>query len=261
MAILVCLVLAIAFSFALRVPIKKAPWLFYLLAVAVDVLVIWGEALGVPAWLNRTFVTANGRCLFAFGLFVVVMFIGVLPEGSRARRWLAPIRAELSVIASILAVGHVVRYLGVYSMRVLTSPGALANGTIASFVVALVIAVLLVLLAVTSLRFVKRHMGARGWKRLQRLAYPFFVLIYVHVGLIMARPALAGAENAIVSLAVYGVITLAYVVLRLLRWRCDARKSEAGGAGSASGTSRAGKAVAAGTSGAGKAAARMSSEG
>lgn len=221
MLLLVCVLLAVAFSFALKKPIKKAPWLFYLLAIAVDVLIIYSPQLGLPQWMWKTVVLANGRCLFAFGLFTVVMFLGALKDGSKAKRWLMPIRPELSIIAGILTVGHMVRYVNVYSLRVITNPASVANGMLLSFVVALVLAVLLVVLTVTSFKAVKRAMSAKAWKGIQRLAYPFFVLIYAHVLLIMLRPATMGAQTALVSLVVYGVIVAAYVVLRLLRYRDD----------------------------------------
>ncbi len=219
--LLICVLLAVAFSFALKVPLKKAPWAFYLLAIALDVLVIFAGQLDAPQWVYRTLILANGRCLFAFGLFTVVMFIGVLKDGSKAKRWLTPVRAELSIVASILAIGHMVRYVNVYSLRVITNPSSVANGMLLSFVIAMIITVLLALLAVTSFKVVKRHMNARVWKNIQRLAYPFFVLIYAHVLLIMLRPALAGAQNARVSLVVYGVIVAAYAVLRIARWRAS----------------------------------------
>ena len=179
--------------------------------------------LDAPQWVYRSVILANGRCLFAFGLFTVVMFIGVLKDGSKAKRWLTPVRAELSIVASILAVGHMVRYINVYSPRVIASPSSLANGMLLSFVIAMLIGALLVLLAVTSFKVVKRHMSARVWKNIQRLAYPFFVLIYAHVLLIMARPALQGAQNAQTSLVVYGLVVAAYVVLRLRRHLSERR--------------------------------------
>lgn len=219
--LLLCVLLAVAFAFGCKVPLKKAPWVFYLLAIALDVLVIFAAQIDTPQWMYRSIILANGRCLFAFGLFTVVMFIGVLKDGSKAKRWLTPVRAELSIVASILAVGHMVRYINVYSLRVITSPSSMANGMLVSFVVAVLIAIMLVLLAVTSFKFIKRHMSAGAWKNIQRLAYPFFVLIYAHILLIMLRPAMAGAANARLSLVLYGIIVVAYVVLRVLRWRAS----------------------------------------
>ena len=221
MMMLVCMLLAFAFAVGLKKPIRKVPWLFYLLAVVVDVLVIYGSKLGFPQWFYASVVMANGRCLFAFGLFTVVMFIGVLKDGSKLKRWLTPIRAELSIIAAILAIGHMIRYVNVYSLRVISSPASVNNGMLFSFVVAMLIAVMLVLLTVTSFKWVKRHMNAKVWKGLQRLAYPFFVLIYAHVLLIMLRPLLTGAAGATMSAIVYGVVVLLYVALRLKRFAED----------------------------------------
>ncbi|MFR1639160.1 MAG: hypothetical protein ACLSVD_08270 [Eggerthellaceae bacterium] len=55
---------------------------------------------------------------------------------------------------------------------------------------------------------------ASGWKSIQRLAYPFYVLIYVHLALFLAPSALAGKETAVVSLTVYTVVMAAYVLCR-----------------------------------------------
>ena len=112
---------------------------------------------------------------------------------------------------------------GVYSPRVIASPASMANGMIVSFAIALVLAVLLVILTVTSFRAVKQHVKGLTWKNVQRLSYPFFVLIYAHVLLIMARPALQGAQNAQTSLVVYGLVVAAYVVLRLRRHLSERR--------------------------------------
>ena len=221
MMMLVCMLLAFAFAVGLKKPIHKVPWLFYLLAIVVDLLVIYGSKLDFPQWFYANVVMANGRCLFAFGLFTVVMFIGVLKDGSKLKRWLTPIRAELSIIAAILAIGHMIRYVNVYSLRVITNPVSVTNGMLFSFIIAMLIAVMLVLLTITSFKFVKRHMNAKVWKGVQRLAYPFFVLIYAHVLLIMLRPLLTGAAGAMTNAIVYGAVVLLYVVLRLRRFAED----------------------------------------
>ena len=92
-----------------------------------------------------------------------------------------------------------------------------------SFVVSALITVLLVLLTITSLSLVKRHMGGGTWKGIQRFSYPFFGLIYVHVLFMMIRSAMSGGPDAIASIVVYGVILLVYVVLRLRRYAEDRR--------------------------------------
>lgn len=215
--------LAILFVFVFKKAIRRAPWVFYVLAIAVDAFVLVSPQLDLPVWVRETVVLANVRCLFAFGLLIIVMYTGVLRDGSRLKHWLLPIRSELSIIATILAASHVVRYLGVYSPRVLSSPVAMENGIVLSFCVAVVLTCLFVVLGVTSFGLVKRAMGARRWKLIQRLAYPFFALVYVHVLLVLARSALSGGTSARVSVVLYGCILVVYAILRIRRFLEDRR--------------------------------------
>jgi methionine sulfoxide reductase heme-binding subunit len=72
-------------------------------------------------------------------------------------------------------------------------------------------------LLVTSFQVVKRRMNAARWKGVQRLAYPFYLLTYVHLVLLLAPSAFAGRDTAIVSLVVYTVVVATYAVLRVRR--------------------------------------------
>ncbi len=214
----VALLAAVLFVAVFKRPLRKVPWVFYIVAVAFDIFVIASPGMALPVWLRQTVVAAQNRCVFAFALFIIVMFIGVLKDGTSLKKWLLPIRAELSILAAILTVGHVVRYAGIYSVRVLENPASLYNGVLASFAVSAVLVVLLAVLTVTSFGFAKKAMGAKGWKRLQRLSYAFFGLIYVHVLLIMLHSALNGGTNALVSIVTYGVVLAIYVGLRVRRY-------------------------------------------
>ena len=81
----------------------------------------------------------------------------------------------------------------------------------------------MVVLWVTSAQRVKHAMKAASWKRVQRLAYPFYVLTYVHLALLLMPSAVAGNEVAVLSIAVYSVVMGAYVVLRLRKAAADRR--------------------------------------
>jgi len=73
---------------------------------------------------------------------------------------------------------------------------------------------MLLILGVTSLGFVKKHMHARMWKRVQVMAYPFFLLTYVHLMLMLAPSAMIGSTASIVGILVYSVVFAAYLALR-----------------------------------------------
>ena len=79
---------------------------------------------------------------------------------------------------------------------------------------------------ITSFQVVKHGMKALTWKRIQRLAYPFYVLTYVHLALLLMPSALVGNTVAVVSIAVYSAVMGAYVVLRSAKALAD-RRAEA----------------------------------
>lgn len=209
---------AVAAAFALRNPIKKAPVAFYVLAVAVSVLFIAAEFFPMPRAVWSALFLLVQKCMLALALFAVVMLIGVFSRDSRVGRWLRPIRAELSIIAWILSLGHMAVYLASYLPRL----GGVNKGAVMiSFVVALVLFALLLVLGVTSFNVVKKRMKKDTWKRVQMLAYPFFGLVYLHLMLMLLPPALHGGVAAQVSVAVYSVLFATYALLRVRRAMID----------------------------------------
>lgn len=98
-------------------------------------------------------------------------------------------------------------YLASYAPRL---GGAMGANVLSALVVALALLVLLLVLGVTSFGFVKKHMRTESWKRLQRWAYVFFGLVYMHLMLMLAPAASRGGEAALITVAVYTVVFGAY---------------------------------------------------
>ena len=96
------------------------------------------------------------------------------------------------------------------------------NVTVA-FGLAIVLFVLLLVLGVTSFNMVKKRMKTESWKRLQRLSYVFFALVYAHLLLMLLPSALHGAAAPQANVAVYSVVFVGYFVLRLVRFALDRR--------------------------------------
>lgn len=215
MDFVVALVLTAVLSVALKKPIKKSPLLFYGLAVALVAVLLAGTSGLVPgSWWKFT-VPLVQQCMLSFALFAVVMFVGCLPDGWKVTQRLRGIRSELSVTVFILCFGHMVPYIAPYATRV--ASGTADGATAVSFAMALVVGALLVVLGVTSFAAVKRAMSTAKWKQLQRLAYLFFGLVYVHLVLMMAPSAIHGAAGAVLSIAAYTVVFGAYAVLRVTK--------------------------------------------
>ena len=202
-------------ALALREPLKRCPVAFYALACAVVVVFLAGaNGLLSGGWWKPAIVLVQ-RCMVALSLFAVVMLIGALPKGGKLDAWLRPVRAELSIVACILCLGHMCMYLAPYAARAVA--GTMGAPMLASFVVAVVLFVLVLLLGVTSFGFVKQRMGGRAWKNVQRLAYPFFGLAWAHLMFMLAPAASKGGEQALASVAIYSALFALYLVLRLFR--------------------------------------------
>lgn len=225
MDFLAVLAVVVAACLALRNPIQRYPAAFYVLAITVDVVFLAGLSGLLPRELWTALLLPVQKCYLALALFVVVMFIGVLPRAGRVSSWLRPVRAQLSILACLLAAGHMAAYLTSYVPRLAKGldNGSLNDNVVASLFVALVLLALVVVLGATSLSFVKQRMRTATWKRIQQLSYPFFVLVYAHLAMMLGPAASNGRESALGSMAVYSAIFAAYVVLRVVRAVLDRR--------------------------------------
>jgi DMSO/TMAO reductase YedYZ heme-binding membrane subunit len=216
MSLLISLILVLAFALLLRKPIKRFPALFYLLAILICSGGIYFTIASNPNQIVRTLAFAVQKGHLGFSMFALVMFIGVFERGSSVRRMLNPIRAQLSIIASILILGHLIPYLRNY-LGMMGSLFSLNVNLIISIVIAFILLILLFVLAATSFDAIKQKMSAVSWKKIQWFAYPFFGLIYFHLLGFLLIPALHGSLNSLINLVVYSVLFISYAVLRIKR--------------------------------------------
>lgn len=220
MSLVVSAVVVTAFAFAFRRPIAAHPAAFYVLAAAIAALGVHFTWNPVASDAVRAFAFAVQKGHVGFSMLALVMFVGVFAECSRARRALAPIRGELSIAGGVLIAGHFILYLASYA-GMLGSFGALKPAVAASCLIAVVLLALLAVLFVTSFPQVKRLMGAKPWKRVQMLAYPFFALAFAHLLGFFAVPLANGSPRAQVMCALYAAVFLAYAALRVRRRAID----------------------------------------
>lgn len=219
----IILIVSVAAVFALRNPLKACPVAFYVAAIAVDVLYMYGVFFGLPRAVWSPLFVLVQKCELALALFTVVMFIGCLNREGRAYRWLKPVRSELSIVAWFLSLGHMAVYLESYLPR-LVGGAAVSGNVVGAFALAVVLLALLIVLGVTSFAFVKRRMSTASWKKVQKLAYPFFVLVYVHLLLMLLPSALHGGLAAQAAVAVYSVVFIGYGLCRVGRALADRRE-------------------------------------
>ena len=210
----IALVICCAFSYACAGLLKKAPIPFYIALAVVGTLFSTGVVGQYVPALNMALVPYLRRASIAFGLFSVVMFVGTLPDDHHVRTRLAPVRGPLSLLGFILVVVHVAGYAATYWASLAT--GAAAPWVVFGLVVGVAVALVLVVLAATSVSAVRKAMDAAVWKRVQKLAYPFYLLMYVHLAAMLVPSSLMGG-NSLANLVVYTVVVAAYALLRLAK--------------------------------------------
>lgn len=216
MAFLVTLACSFVAVLLLRKPIAKAPLAFYALSAATVVACVASTAFGMPRFVWAALFVLEQKCILPLALFTIVMFVGCFSKESFVSRCIRPIRAELSIIAWILSLAHVAVYVRGYVPRILGGD-ALAGNVAVSFGVAVVLLALLLVLGVTSFHVVKRRMSTALWTKVQKGAYAFFGLAFVHVSLMLAPSALQGGRAAQASIAAYVVVFALYACLRIAR--------------------------------------------
>jgi DMSO/TMAO reductase YedYZ heme-binding membrane subunit len=209
------LVLSILIVVLFRKAIKKVPWLFYLLALALSALLIVGNSLSFPSWFREYFLFLLQSNNLAMGLFTIVMFAGVFKEHSALRKALIPIRAELSIIASLLCIGHIANYGSSYLEQLLSPTAGMPASRLGATLIAFLLVVVLVPLVITSFKAIHARVTLKTWKRIQLLAYPFYLLIFLHMFFYLLPPAMAGSLSALISLLLYLALGIAYLVLRV----------------------------------------------
>ncbi len=215
MRLLAGLVIAIVFTAVFRVALRKVPVVFYLLAFLCDALLIASSYLHVPPWFSEYVLFMFQSNTLGMGLFTIVMFTGVLDNALPLKKVLVSIRAELSIVASILCIGHAVKYGDSYLNQILGAATTMPAARLAATLVALILMLLLIPLAITSIKRVRAKMSPRSWGRLQKLAYVFYALIFVHIMLYLIPSSMGGGVTATVSVYAYLVLGLLYAILRV----------------------------------------------
>lgn len=217
MIFLLSLVLAALFIWGCAKPLKRHPVPFYIAATVIALAVLGCTIAGVtfPAWFQNWIWPIVSRSAFSTALFAAIMWTGALPNGSKAIKHLMPIRGELSILACILTLGHNVSYGLTYFRFLFTQPAMLPANQLAAAICSLVMICIMLPLFVTSFKSVRKKMKASNWKKLQRLAYAFYALIYVHVMLLTVPAALQGRSGYLLTVLVYSVVFLGYAACRI----------------------------------------------
>ena len=205
MLLIISLVLAVAFVFLCGKVLKKHPILFYSGAGIITIVL----AL-IPALFRRG--------SLATAIFIIVMYTGALKNGSALMKKLIVIRGELSIMASIMILCHNIFFGKIYFVRLLTSASTMPVTQFLAAIASLLMLVIMIPLTIMSFPKVRKKMKPKLWKRLQRFAYVFYALIYIHIFLLTYSSAQARRGDYALSLILYTIIFGVYLVMRVRKY-------------------------------------------
>lgn len=219
MIFLISLCLALIFTLVCGDRLRKNPVPFYIGTILISLLSIfaaWSD-LAMPALVEKWIIpiVAGGGLTGAF--FVIVMYAGAFPNRSIGAKTFIPLRGPLSIIASINGLAHSVAYGMSYYKKALNGFSELSTSLIVFIVLSTIMTLIMIPLFITSFVSVRRKMKATAWKKLQRLAYVFYALLFIHVMMLMVPPALKGSKGYDITVFVYVFIYLSYLVCRLAK--------------------------------------------
>ncbi|MDU5560292.1 hypothetical protein [Anaerococcus vaginalis] len=205
--------------------IKKYPVIFYLGIYAWTGFVVYYYNMGFdrnfPTWFNEYFMKIFSRGIFATASFMIVMFLGTITKHNDFSKKLMAIRGEMSIMASLLVFSHNIIFGLRYFPILFTNPSSMPTRQLIASIITIFLLLMLIPLFVTSFKTVRRKMKAKSWKNLQKMAYPFFIGIYVHVMVLYS----SNWKENMVGVVIYTLIYLAYIILRLRKRNIKMQKS------------------------------------
>lgn len=217
MLLIISLIIVSLFIYFLKDSLKKHAGIYYIGAAVISIAVFLIGFLPMPLFLKNNILGIFAKGSLGTAMFVAVMYAGALPKGSKLIAPLMKIRGELSITAAILVLCHNFTYGMTYFRMLFTKTSLLSATQLAAAVISLVLIAIMLVLTVTSFPSVRKKMKAKKWKQLQRTAYVFYGLMYVHIMLINIPYARLGLGTYIANVVIYSIVFLGYAAMRIAK--------------------------------------------
>ncbi len=215
MLLIISLIIVALFIYFLKDSLKKYANIFYIGAAVISIAVFLLEFLPMHLFVKNNILGIFAKGSIGTAMFVVVMYTGALPKGNKLIAPLMKIRGELSITAAILVLCHNFTYGMTYFRMLFTKTSLLSATQLAAAVISLVLIAIMIVLTVTSFPSVRKKMQAKKWKQLQRTAYVFYGLMYVHIMLINIPYARLGLGMYVANVVIYSIVFLGYAAMRI----------------------------------------------
>lgn len=217
MLLIISLIIVSLFIYFLKDSLKKHAGIYYIGATVISIAVFLIGFLPMPLFLKNNILGIFAKGSLGTAMFIAVMYAGALPKGSKLIAPLMKIRGELSITAAILVLCHNFTYGITYFKMLFIKPEALSATQLTAAIISLVLIIIMIVLTVTSFQAVRKKMKAKKWKQLQRTAYVFYGLMYVHIMLINIPYARLGLGTYIANVVIYSIVFLGYAAMRIAK--------------------------------------------
>lgn len=217
MLLIISLIIVSLFIYFLKGSLKKHAGIYYIGAAVISIAVFLLEFLPMPLFVKNNILGIFAKGSIGTAMFIAVMYAGALPKGSKLIAPLMKIRGELSITAAILVLCHNFTYGITYFKMLFIKPEALSATQLTAAIISLVLIIIMIVLTVTSFQAVRKKIKAKKWKQLQRTAYVFYGLMYVHIMLINIPYARLGLGTYIANVVIYSIVFLGYAAMRIAK--------------------------------------------
>lgn len=221
MLFIISLVIALFIAFCLDKPLKKFPAAFYVTAAVLTVasVAVTQSDITISSRFVRDYVIGIfSRGALGAAFWAVVMWTGALPNGSAPIKKLMPVRGELSITAAVLTLAHIITFGMQYIKNLIdgrTGSGDAYRDFVITCILSISMTLIMLPLTIMSFKAVRKKMNAKTWKKIQRLAYLFYAMIYIHIMVLFVPKAQKGREGYFLSVLVYSAVFIGYAVMRL----------------------------------------------
>lgn len=210
--------------------IKKLPYVYYLIFGSIAIITSIYEILRITSNMKLdgfllTIEKISMRGLISISFFILVMYAGALNSKWSITKKLLSIRAELAILGSITMLPHGIIYFARFI--ILKLPKIISEGTFPvlyfSYIgVGIIGFIVMIPLFITSIKKIRKKMKGIQWKKLQRWAYLFYLLAYVHILLVLFNE----KELDWLRIATYTIVFGGYMSLRFIKYR-ESREKQA----------------------------------
>ncbi|OLR65664.1 hypothetical protein [Peptoniphilus porci] len=194
--------------------IKRNSIPFYILAALINFMYIKIASMPMVKELNpaisKYLLGPLNRGAIGTAFIIIVMYIGVLKKDQFVRE-LMQIRGELAIIGSIIIFGHNILFGKIFFVQFFTDMSSLEPLKLVATIISLVMIAILIPLFLTSFKTIRKKMNPGSWKKLQKLAYTFFYLIFIHVIVLYSGHIKDKVLDVVIYVLIWGYYTIKLV--------------------------------------------------